>query len=403
MNYSDKTGLRISEIGVGCYSLSGVYGTKDRDEFARMVRRAYDLGVTFFDTAPAYGVSFGEAEEFVGSIVGAFRSDVCIATKVGVVSETSESRVQLNLSPSAIRASCDASLQRLGTDYIDLYQVHFDDGVTPIHQVVATLEDLKSAGKIRAWGVCHLPARRIAEYCENGQPFSVLMELSAVARLARVDLLPMCTERNVAGIAFSTTGRGILTGSIRPGHVFPEGDLRSYDPMFQREQFESAMRVAETMRQIAARYGKTPAQVAIAWVLGQAGVVCALTGPSTVKHLEENLGACGWRIPRDDADELERIFEHEEAWIRRRREESVRLILGTPAKPELYQAFADLIYVIETSVTSGLMEESDIVPIFRHLCELKDRAGGDYKDTSTTLEMDRIRIQLREMLAGSSE
>lgn len=386
--YSAGAALEISEIGVGCYSLSGVYGAKDRDEYARMICRAYDLGVTVFDTAPAYG----DAEEFVGRVVRGFRDDVCIATKVGAGQEGA----QFDLSPRFIRTSCEMSLQRLGTDYIDLYQVHFDDGKTPTDEVVVAMEGLRDAGKVREWGVCHLSAAKISEYCHTGKAFSVLMELSAVARTSREDLLPACEEHGVAGIAFSTTGRGILTGSIRLGHTFPESDLRSYDPLFQREQFESALKVADRMGKIARKHGRTPAQAAIAWVLGQPGIACALTGPSTVAHLEENLAARGWRIPQEDIDGLERFFQEQDEWIEGRRRESVSSILKTPVKPGPHEAFADLVYVLEVSVSLGLIDEQAVIPIFRRLCELKDAIGKD-----VTREMDKIWYEVAMMLPGS--
>lgn len=386
MLYSDRAGLRISNVGVGCYSLSGVYGKKDRDEFERMIRRAYDLGVTFFDTAPTYG----DAEEFLGNVVTEFRDDVCIATKVGL---SEEKGVGFDLSPSTIKASCEMSLRRLNTHYIDVYQVHFSDGKTPVEEVVGTLESLKDAGKIRAWGVCHLPAKQIAEYCSTGKAFSIMMELSAVARSNREALLPICQRKGVAGIAFSTTGRGILTGSIKQGHVFAENDLRSYDPLFQREQFESAMKVVNEISNIATKYGKTRAQVAISWVLCQPAVVCALTGPSTVDHLEENIGATGWRIPQEDMEELERVFKGEDEWLNRRRRESICAILERPIKPETRQAFTDLLYVLEVSTLSGLLEESVAVPIMQRLLKLRDGACED-----AARRMDNIRQELKIIL-----
>lgn len=165
MNYRECGSLRFSEVGVGCYSLAGVYGRKDLDEFARMIRRAYELGVTFFDTADAYG----DAESILGRVVRDFRGAIHIATKVGVVSGAS-----MDLSPARVKRACEESLTRLGTDYIDLYQVHFDDPKTPVEDVVGALEDLVASGKIRHYGVGHLPAEKIARYVEVGRPFSVL-------------------------------------------------------------------------------------------------------------------------------------------------------------------------------------------------------------------------------------
>ncbi len=192
-----------------------------------------------------------------------------------------------------------------------------------------------------------------------------------------------------------STGRGILTGSIKQGHVFPENDLRSYDPLFQREQFESAMRVAERISYIAGKYRKTSAQVAISWVLSQPGVVCALTGPSTVEHLEENVDAAEWRIPKEDIKELERVFEEEDEWLSSRRKESICAILERPIKPEMRQAFTDLVYVLEVSISSGLLEESVAVPIFQSLLELRDGVGED-----AAKDMNHIRHKLKTILSA---
>lgn len=385
MRCNHRSGMRISEVGVGCYSLGGVYGPKDLDEFARMIRRAYELGVTFFDTADAYG----DAESILGRIVRGFRDEIHIATKVGVVSGAT-----FDLSPERVKGACDESLKRLGTDYIDLYQVHFDDPKTPVEDVVGVLESLVASGKIRHYGVGHLPAEKIARYCDVGRPFSVLMELSAVARDARARALPLCRERGMAAIAFSTTGRGILTGTIHEGHSFLPGDMRSYDPLFQREQFQSALRVAQKFAELARRYEKTPAQAAIAWVLAQPGVACALTGPSTVAHLEENAGASGWGITSDDLAALDAFFAEEDAWFDRERKKAVESIVSSPLATDPATALTDLVYVIETAAATGMCTEEEIIPVFRDLFALKKSL-----DAGALAKMDSIRCQLAAMLS----
>ncbi|MGE5573629.1 MAG: aldo/keto reductase [Bacteroidota bacterium] len=386
MNHRQCGTLRISEVGVGCYSLAGVYGKKDLDEFARMVRRAYELGVTFFDTADAYG----NAESILGKIVRDFRSDIHIATKVGVVSGAS-----MDLSPARVKRACEESLARLGTDYIDLYQVHFDDPKTPVEEVVGALESLVASGKIRHYGVGHLPADKIARYAEVGRPLSVLMELSAATRDARAKLLPLCREHGMAAIAFSTTGRGILTGTICEGQVFPDGDIRQYDPLFQREQFRSALRVAARIAEVGRRYGKTPAQAAIAWVLAQPGVVCALTGPSNVAHLQENLGGSGWRISDEDLASFEAFLSEEDARLDRERKEAVVVIVSSPLPADFQAAFRDLVYVLETAAVTGMSTEAQIVPVFEELLALQ-KAPGD----QAAGKLDDIRRRLAAMVSG---
>jgi aryl-alcohol dehydrogenase-like predicted oxidoreductase len=280
----------------------------DVEAYKATLRRAYELGVTVFDAAEAYG----DAEGILGEVVRPFRDDVVVATKVGV-----REGLEPNLSAAYVTEACEASLRRLGMARIDLYQVHFDDPDTPVGETVAALEGLIRSGKIRRYGVGHLPLPRVVQYMEDGDVFSVLMEFSAVARGAREQLLPLCEEREVAAIGFSVTGRGLLTGRYTEDHAFPDGDIRQIDPLFQRERFRSGLRVAEKLAAIGARYGKTPAQTAIAWVLAQPGITCALTGPSSIDHLEENLAASGWTIPDEELADLD-------AWLDRERRRLAR-------------------------------------------------------------------------------
>ncbi len=307
MKYRKHNDFNVSEVGVGFYALSGVYGVKDVEEFKRMLNRAYELGVNFFDTADIYG----NAEQILGEVVKPYRHDVYIATKVGMTGD-----VKPNLSGKYVKSACEKSLERLQTDYIDLYQVHFDDPNTPVEETVGALEELVSKGKIRHYGVGHLPVERIDTYCKFGNVFSVLMEFSAVARKSREKFLPLCEKYGVAAIGFSVTGRGLLTGKFQKGKKFEPGDIRNLDPLFQRESFQSGLRVAEKLAKLGRSYGKTPVQTAIAWVLSQPGIICALTGPSTVAHLEENVRGSGWFLSSEDLEELEIFFKQEEAWLR---------------------------------------------------------------------------------------
>jgi aryl-alcohol dehydrogenase-like predicted oxidoreductase len=370
MEYRSHAGENISEIGVGGYSLSGVYGKKEPQQFVDLVQRAYDLGVTFFDVADIYG----PAEEILGRAVAPFREQVWIATKVGWGAEGKP-----DCSSGHILDSCDKSLELLGSDYIDLYQIHFDDPETPVEETVAALEELKVAGKIRHYGVGHMMPER----------FSSLMELSAVARAARQRTLPLCQQQDVAAIAFSVTGRGLLTGKIGPGRVFEEGDIRRLDPLFQREHFASGLRVAERFRTLGKKYGKRPGQVAIAWGLAQPAVVCALTGPSTISHLEENLGASGWSLASEHLNELDNFFAEEDRRLQREQSRSLCALLEGGLNPE--SAFADLVYIFETLVENGWATEQSIMPLFLQLYALREAEGP----TAFT-QMKTIQAELRE-------
>lgn len=373
----------ISEIGMGCYGLSGAYGTKDIEEYKRTLRRAYELGVNFFDAAEAYG----DAEQVLGEVVKPFREEVIIATKVGA-----REGMKPNLSEAYVREACEGSLGRLGTEYVDLYQVHFDDPETPIEETVAALETLVKEGKIRHYGLGHLPAERVETYCQTGKVFSVLMEFCAVARGTYQQILPLQKEYNFGMIAFSVTGRGMLTGKIRAGHTFEPGDIRNMDPLFQRARFESGLRVAGKMAQVGERIGKTPAQVAIAWVLAQPGITCALTGPSTIAHLEENLGGSGWQLTPEDLTALETFMAEEDAWLGEEQRNTVHSLLTTPL-PDPQQAFVDLVYVIETAINLGMIEESEVLPVFYELFDLRQGL-----DESARPILENIQEQLRERL-----
>jgi len=367
MEYREHRGLTLSAIGVGGYALAGAYGAVDREAFIGLLHRAYDLGVTFFDTAGNYG----DAEEVLGEALRPFRDEVTLATKVG-----SPEGAAPSLAPDAVRAACRRSLQRLGTDHIDLLQVHFDDPATRVEDTVAALEGLQEEGVIRRYGVGHLPAARVARYLEVGRPFSLLMELSGVAREARRSLLPWCGGDGPAAIAFSVTGRGLLSGTIGPATAFEAGDIRHFDPLFQRARFASGQRLAAHFAVLAHALGKTPAQAAIAWVLAQPGVVCALTGPRRLAHLEENLGGSGWRLPPEALDDLERRFAQEDATLAVEEGATVDAILDGPLPPDPAAAFRDLVYAIETAVTLGRATEDAVRPAFFDLWPLQEGLEG---------------------------
>jgi aryl-alcohol dehydrogenase-like predicted oxidoreductase len=385
MEYRRNQEFSFSEIGIGCYALSGVYGTKDHNVYIRMLQRAYELGINFFDTADTYGDT---AEEILGAAIRPFRGDVFIATKVGI-----RDRGQPNLSASYVRQACENSLKRMQTDIIDLYQIHFDDPNTPVEETVNALEGLVSEGKIRRYGLGHLPLDVMKEYTEVGNPFSVLMELSAAAREAREAILPFCREVGLAAIAFSITGRGILTGKIRPDVTFEAGDIRILDPLFQRERFESALRITDEFKLIGLGYKKTPGQVAINWVLAQPGIMCALCGPSTIAHLEENIGGSGWQLDQNNLKRIERLFERENRWLVREQGKILRQLLQKKLNPDPMQAFTDLIYMIETSVLLKFVEESTLLPTFIELFGLRDSI-----DAQTMGNLQRIHQSLRDQI-----
>jgi aryl-alcohol dehydrogenase-like predicted oxidoreductase len=345
-----------------------------------VIRHAYDLGVNFFDVADIYG----PAEEILGRAVAPFREQVWIATKVGWGTEGKP-----DCSSGHILASCEKSLERLETDYIDLYQIHFSDPETPVDETVNALEKIKTEGKIRHYGVGHIQPERMETYFNAGTVFSAMMEFSAVARSAREKKLPLCQENDVAVIAFSVTGRGLLTGKIKPGHTFEEGDIRRIDPLFQRERFASGLRVVERFRVLGQKYRKTPIQTAIAWVLAQPSVVCALTGTLTIPHLEENLGASGWSLASEDLDELGKFFANDDRQLQDEQMRSVHSILSQELSPE--SAFTDLVYVLEVLVEAGVASEEEVMPVFKQLLPFRNQ-----RDLEAMGFMEQIHSEIRD-------
>lgn len=385
MEYRQNRGLTVSEIGMGCYGLGGAYGKKDPAVYRQVLRRAFDLGVTFFDSAEAYG----DAERILGEALKPFRQQVYIATKVGV-----REGIKPNLKRDYVWEACERSLRQLQTDYIDLYQVHFDDPGTPVEETLEALESLVGEGKILRYGLGHLPLERVRQYMEAGNVFSVLLEFSAVERSAQKELIPLCIRHGAAAIAFSVTGRGILTGKIRPGVTFEPGDIRRMDPLFQRERFQSGLQIAGRLAELGQKYGKTAAQTAIAWVLAQPGIFCALTGPSTEEHLIENLGGSGWKIEQEDLAELEEFFRVEEENLRRQQRMALKEILSAPLPASSQAAFVDLVYVLETAISLGIASQDRILPVFYDLFGL--RSSLDEPEARASLE--RIKSMIKDEL-----
>lgn len=385
MQYRDFEDWSISEIGFGCYGLSGAYGPVDRKAYRKTIHHAVEQGVNFFDTAEGYG----GAEAFLGQVLAPFREEVFIATKLSGESGSPD------LSMPAVQAACEASLRRLSVDTIDLYQVHFDDPKTPVLETVSALEDLISAGKIRKYGICHLFTERALDYAEGGDPFSILMELSPVARTSLQTLLPICQEHDLAAFAFSVTGRGILSGRYTSDHEFSEGDIRRMDPLFKRERFDSALRTRDTLKNIGERYESSAVQMGIAWVLAQPRVACALTGTSSIKHLDENIAACKIAWDQGDLAALDQFLVDEDERLAAVQEASLRSLLTQPLDRDPERAFNDLVYVLETAIILGQVTEGDVMPAFEELFALRKML-----DEAARRKMLGIQTYLRETISN---
>ena len=384
MEYQNYKGLKLSQIGVGCYSMSGAYGKKDVEKFKKMIERAYELGVNFFDTADAYG----NAEEILGDVIKSFRDKVIISTKVGVKNNTKP-----KLSYDYIKSACEESLRNLSTNYIDIYNVHFDDPDTPIEETIKALEDLVEEGKIRKYGLGHLPKEKVIEYIEKGNIYSILMELSAISRNSSKNLLPLCREKNIGGLAFSVTGRGLLTGKFDKNSKFGKGDIRKLDPQFQKERLEFSLKIKNKLREIGERNKMSSVQVAIAWVLSQDGIISALTGPSKVEHLEENVGGSKKELSKKEVKEIDEFIEEQERWLETEQKNTVRNILNEELAEDMEETFVDLIYCIETAITNNYVKEEKIMPVFYKLYGMKNKLEQIKKS-----DLSDIQSKVREMI-----
>jgi len=273
--------ISLPPLGYGCYGLSGAYGASlQEDEKIKVLQYAYDLGMRFFDTASSYD----NTEEILGKAIGPFRKEVVLASKVGLFEGN-----RADLSKKHVISCCEESLKKLGTDYIDLYQVHFHDPYVPVSETVEVLQHLREQGKIRYIGVGHLPMDKTLEYLKLGCVSTVLAEINPICTARYKELIQLQEDYDFGIIAFSITGRGLLTGTIDAKTQFSENDIRRIDPLFKKSKMVSGQDIGAKLREIGLRFGKTPAQIAIAWTIQNPGVVSGLTGPVKLHHLKENI------------------------------------------------------------------------------------------------------------------
>lgn len=377
---ADKGDFETSEIGIGTYSLSGVYGHVDVAPVRGMLKRAFELGINFFDTGPGYG----EAEKILGEVIGDFRGDILLSTKVAGGMRGKP------LVYDNIIASCDQSLKNLGVDCIDLYAIHFDDGRTPVDDIVRALEDLKSAGKIRFCGLGHVSAGRARALLGRGDFVTVMGELSAVSTGYYSRTLPLMRSSGSGYLGFSVTGRGLLTGAVRGRFGLERGDIRHIDALFTGERLKSALRIADKMAGTAREIGASAAQVAIRWALNRESVLCAVCGPSSVEHIEENAGASRLRGDTDSFKALEEFVQKEwENLSETLRAEIESVLRSTSRRDDEVQK---LVYVAENMGELGLVPDEKLIPAFKRLLGLM-RAG-----TSEDGAVNRIKEDLAGLL-----
>jgi len=292
-----NSGFEVSAIGLGCMSMSGVYGEADDDESISVIQHAIGNGVTFIDTADMYG--HGHNEEVVGKALKGRRDQVILATKFGNTPDGVNGR------PAYVQQACEASLQRLGMDVIDLYYQHRVDPNVPIEETVGAMSRLIEQGKVRALGLSEAAPATIRKAHATHPIAAVQTEYSLLFREPAEETLPVTRELGMAFVPYSPLGRSLLTGSIRSAADLPEGDRRLAHPRFQGEHLEANLALVAKLREMAAEKKVRPAQLALAWVLARGGDIIPIPGTKRAARVDENIGAAAIQLSEGDMAMIE--------------------------------------------------------------------------------------------------
>jgi aryl-alcohol dehydrogenase-like predicted oxidoreductase len=304
-----KSGLEVSAVGFGCMGLNFAYTDRpDKKDAIELVQSAFERGVTFFDTAEAYGPFTNE--EIVGEALAPFKGQVVIATKFGFdLSADPSKRNQMNSRPENIRKVAEASLKRLKVEAIDLFYQHRVDPNVPIEDVAGTLKDLIHQGKVKHWGLSEAGVKTIRKAHAVQPVTAVQSEYSLWWRRPEEELIPTLEELGIGFVPFSPLGKGFLTGTISKDARFEKGDFRSIVPRFSPENLEANQGLLEILNRFAEQKNATPAQIALAWLLAQKPFIVPIPGTTKLHRLEENIGAATVELTNNELNEIHSVLQ----------------------------------------------------------------------------------------------